>query len=83
MGSSWWEWPVGSIGFSWRWPREFWSSIRDGQKQLEVVPWPQFLQPQRVERYEKVAEKECIKLDKIRRRGYVRMGEVKSFTHYF
>ena len=55
----------------------------DGQKQWQVVPRPRFLQPQRVEIDEKVSEKECVKLTKVRRRGYVMMGEVKSLTHYF
>ena len=48
-----------------------------------MVPWPRFLQPQRLDRDDKVSEKECIKLNKVRRRGYVSMGYVKSLTHYF
>ena len=46
-------------------------------------PWPKFLQPHIVERDDKVAEKECIKLAKVRKRGYVRMEEVKSLTYLF
>ena len=46
-------------------------------------PWHWFLQPQRVERDGEVTEKECTKLEKLIRRGYVRMGEVKSLTNYF
>ena len=47
-----------------------------------MVPWPRFLQPQRLDRDDKVSEKECIKLNKVRRRGYVSMGYVNSLTHY-
>ena len=57
MGGSWLEWLLGSICFPWRWPREFWSGIMDGHKQWQVGQWPQFLQPQLVERDEKVAAK--------------------------
>ena len=46
-------------------------------------PWPRFLQPHCIERDEKVVEKECIKLAKVGKRVYVRMGEVKIFPHYF
>ena len=46
-------------------------------------PWPRFPHPQLVEKDEKVVEKECIKLAKVRKRVYVRMGEVKILPHYF
>ena len=57
IGSSWWEWLVGSRCFFWRCPREFRSGIRDGHNQFQVEPWPRFLQTQQVERDKKVAEK--------------------------
>ena len=57
MGSLWWEWSFGYRFFFWRWQREFRISIRDGQKQWQVGPWPRFLQPQGLERDDKVAEK--------------------------
>ena len=44
-------------------------------------PWNRFLHPNRVERDKKVAEKECIKLAKVRKRDYVRMEEVKILTN--
>ena len=74
---------LGYRWFLWMWPSEFFSITRDGQKKWQVGTWPRFLQPQRVERDKKVAKKECIKLAKVRRRGYVKMGEVKISTHYF
>ena len=57
MGSSWWEWSVGSRCFFWRWSRESRNGIRDGQKQWQVGSWTRSLQPQRVESDKKVAEK--------------------------
>ena len=83
MGSSWWEWSVGSRCFFLRWSREFRNGIRDGLKQWQVGPWPRSLQPHRVESDEKVAEKECIKLSKVRTRRYFMIGEFKILTHYF
>ena len=53
---------------------EFRSSISGRKKQWQVGPWPRFLHPHRVERYEKVAEKGCVRLDKFRKRFYVGMG---------
>ena len=55
----------------------------NGQKQWQVVPWPCFLRPQIVVRYDNVAVKEYGRLAKVRRRGYVRVGEVNSLTNYF
>ena len=49
---------------------------------FQVGPWPRFLHPKRVERDNKVAYKEFIKLAKVRRRVHVRMGEFKNLTHY-
>ena len=50
MGSSWWEWSVGSRCFLLSWPMDFWSGIRGGYNQWQVGPWYRFIQPQRVER---------------------------------
>ena len=41
---------VGSSFFILRWPGNFWSGIRDGQNQWQVVPGYWSLQPQIVER---------------------------------
>ena len=35
-----------------------------------------------MERYDNVAAKESVKLTKVRRRGYVRVGEVNILTNY-
>ena len=48
-----------------------------------MVPWKFFIHPQILERDDNVAAKESRKLSKVRRRGYVRMGEVNILTHYF
>ena len=77
MGSTWWKWLEGSIYIFWMYPKESWGDIRDAQKQCQVLPWPNFIHPQRVERYYNVAEKESSKLAEVRRRSYVRVVEVK------
>ena len=48
----------------------------------QVLPWNCFIHPQKVERYDNVATKESVKLTKVRRRGYVRVGEVNILTNY-
>ena len=45
---SWWGWEEGSVLIFWKWLKEFRGSIRDVQKQWQVVPWPQFLHTWRV-----------------------------------
>ena len=45
-------------------------------------PWTQFNQPQKAARDAEVGEKENNKLEKVRRRGYVRSEEVRSLTNY-
>ena len=46
-------------------------------------PWPRFIYPQILARYDNVDAKEYGKLSKVRRRGYVILVEVKSSTHQF
>ena len=82
MGSTWWEWFEGSRYFLWWYPKESWGDIRDGQKQWQVGPWPHFIHTQRLERDDNVAAKASGKLAKVRRRGYVRVGEIKILTCY-
>ena len=48
--------------------------------QWQVGTWPRFFRPRGVERDKKVVVKEYIKLDKIMKRGYVRIVEVKNLT---
>ena len=47
-----------------------------------MVSWTHFIHPQRVKRYDNIDAKESGKLAKVRRRGYVIVGEVKILTHY-
>ena len=55
--------------------------MKDYQNQWQVGPWPCFIQPQRVARYDNVDAKEYGKLAKVIRRGHVIVVEVKSLTH--
>ena len=54
----------------------------DYQKQWQVGTWPCFIQSQRVARDDDVDAKEYGKFSKFRRKGGVRVGEVKNLTHY-
>ena len=69
--------------FFWGWPKEFQRDIRDGKKQWKLGMWTCFLLPQIFVREDSVADKDSLKLDKVRRKVYVRVGDVNSLTHYF
>ena len=45
--------------------------------------WPHFLELQILARKENVAAKESLKLTNARKKGYVRVVDVKSLTCYF
>ena len=47
-----------------------------------MILWPHFIHPQKVERDDNMAAKESGKLVKVRRRGYVRVGEVKMLNRH-
>lgn len=81
--ASWWEWTAGSRPLFWRWPEEYKITLRDG-----LPPWvkgslPLYKVPQRVEREEKVRKAIVEKLSKVRTKGYISPGEVRSLTSYF
>ena len=50
--------------------------------QWQVGSWPHFINPQRLEIDDNMDAKESGKLVKVRRRGYVRVGEVKILTRH-
>jgi hypothetical protein len=81
--SSWWEWTVGSRPLFWRWPREYQKTIRDG-----ITPWikdalPRYMVPQRPEKDDALRELITSKLRKVREKGYIISGEVRSLTSFF
>jgi hypothetical protein len=81
--SSWWEWDAGSAPFFWRWPEEYRETIRDGLKiWMKTRPAP-YTRPQRREPDDELRAKVAEKLGKVRKRGYIASGEVKSLTDFF
>jgi len=81
--STWWEWPAGSRPHFWRWPLEHRHAIRDGVTPWLSCPQPRWLVPQRNEKDPNLRAAMRKKLDKIRKLGYIRPGEVKSLTSFF
>ena len=81
--SSWWEWDAGSRPLFWRWPEEYRKVIRDG-----LPPWikgsmPRYLVPQRAERDPTSHKTIVFKLKKVREKGYIIPGAVRSLTSFF
>ncbi|GFH49897.1 hypothetical protein CTEN210_06373 [Chaetoceros tenuissimus] len=82
--SSWWDWDAGSTLFFWRWPPEVRSAVRDGTKLF--VDWshmPSYLDSPRWPTDTAAKEKLKSKLSKVRDRGYIQPGFVRSLTGYF
>ena len=82
--SSWWDWTSGSTLFFWRWPSRLHNAIRDGTKVfVDKKQLPKYKNkpswPTEFEHYEKLKSK----IQKVRDRGYVRPGFVRSLTGYF
>jgi hypothetical protein len=81
---TWWEWLGGSRLFFWRWPNEFKNMARDGIP----VCWlpdkqPTSKRPQPPVHDKEVRKQMTAKLQKVRRRGYVRSGFVRSLIRFF
>jgi hypothetical protein len=81
--STWWEWPVGSTPFYWRWPSFARALVRDGHSPWLIRDPPRFLQPQQPDRDPEVAAKIKEKLENVSLKGYIRPGTVHSLTRYF
>ena len=81
---NWWEWLGGSRLFFWRWPLEFRIYARDGIP----ICWlpnkePTSKRPQPPVHDALVKEQMTKKLNKVRNRGYVRSGYVRSLIRFF
>jgi hypothetical protein len=79
----WWEWNQGSALFFWRWHPEFKTCAWDGIPVFMLDQQPLYKVPQPPTRSEDVQEKVKEKLSKVRERGYIEKGFVKSLTGYF
>lgn len=81
--ASWWDWDAGSRPLHWHWPLEYQQIIRDG-----LPPWfstvpPTSTVPQRGKPDPVIRAKVADKLGKVRAKGYLAEGEVKSLTSFF
>jgi hypothetical protein len=82
--STWWSWDSGSTLFYWRWPRRCQKSVRDGTKLF--VDWtkmPRYMKRQKWPHDADQRQKLMKKVNKVRGRGYVQPGFVKSLTGFF
>jgi hypothetical protein len=82
--STWWSWEAGSTLFFWRWPARCQKSARDGTKLF--VDWsnmPNYMDRQRWPVDELQRQKMEKKIRKVRARGYIKPGFVKSLTGFF
>ena len=82
--SNWWEWKGGSRLFFWRWTPEFRTFARDGIP----ICWlpgkrPKNRKPQPPVKDTVVLEAMKAKVNKVKRRGYVKPGYVHSLIRYF
>ncbi len=81
---SWWNWDEGSALFFWRWPKAHRKSIRDGTPIFHKrEKFPAFFKKQQWPKDETMRTKMKEKLNKVRQRGYVIPGDVRSMTGYF
>ena len=82
--ATWWEWSGGSRPFFWRWSPEFRMEARDGVAMYWVPgKLPNYKRPPRLSNDPVVINQMKTKVDKVRRRGYLRKGRVKSLINYF
>lgn len=82
--SSWWNWDSGSTLYFWRWPKNVRVAVRDGTKLF--VNWdklPKYTKRQKWPNDENDREKLEAKIRKVRTRGYIQPGFVKSLTGFF
>jgi hypothetical protein len=82
-GSSWWAWDAGSRPFHWRWPVYYQQRIRDGIPVHFTSEKPEFRRKQQPIKDAKTRERVKEKLNKVRDKGYICPGFVKSLTSFF
>jgi len=82
-GATWWEWPIGSTPFFWRWPSFSLVLVRDGHPPWIVQKPPRFMRPQQLDKDPETAQKIKSKLENVALKGYIRPGTIKSLTRYF
>lgn len=81
--ATWFEWPAGSRLFFWRWNFRFRRKARDGIPMCFVSRRPKVKRSQPPPTDPSFLDKIKSKLQKVRDRGYVAPGFVKSLIRYF
>ncbi|GKY95914.1 hypothetical protein MPSEU_000552000 [Mayamaea pseudoterrestris] len=83
LKSDWWEWKGGSAPFFWRWPAAFQKTIRDGLPPRFIDKPPANKKPQRVPKDAEELALVVAKVNKLRARKYIAVGEVRSLINMF
>ena len=78
-----WELDGGSRPFFWRWGRKYWKEARDGARVWVGADLPSCKEKQRVPKDPDIKAKVRKKVNKVRERGYLGAGIVKSLTSFF
>jgi hypothetical protein len=82
--ASWFEWSKGSAPLFWNWGPEYQREVRDGQPHFMMgTPGEPYLRKQSKAKDPLKHELMRKKVVEVRRRGYIKPGEVTSGTHYF
>ena len=82
-GATWWEWNEGSRLFFWRWPDRARTWARSGQPHMLLRDLPRFQKPQKKPATQRDRTLVAEKVGRVRSKGYIAPGPVKSLTHYF
>jgi hypothetical protein len=82
-GATWWEWAAGSRLMFWQWPAKTRSWARSGQPHFLVKDLPRFQKPQKKPANQRDRKMVVEKIEKVRSKGYIAPGPVKSLTHFF
>ena len=83
LGSTWWDWCLGSTLFFWRWPEEYRLSARDGAAVYVNGTLPVYWKEPRWPTDPGQVDKLRGKLKKVCTREYIADGFVQSLTGYF
>lgn len=83
LNTTWFEWPTGSRLFFWRWNERFRKQVRDGVPMCFISRPPRSRKPQSPPATPTLLAQIRAKLKKLRDRGYVAAGFVKSLIRYF
>jgi hypothetical protein len=78
-----WEWSNGSRPHFWRWGKAYWMEARDGAKVAVCDKLPNFRKRQDLPKDKNTKTLIQGKVNKVRKRGYIKGGRVASVTSFF